>query len=463
MEGLLKTFLDLISPWDNTFPRQNSSLRAKIMSLSILLTMGRKLFSRAIATSGRDQFDWSANYKLFSRCKWSICSLFRPIISRSIELIDGDLIAVGFDDTLVKKTGKRIKGCSWLRDSLSPHFCNNIVWGMRYLQASILLPLYKDNDSKLCRGIPIQFTQLPKFKKPSWKASDEKWQAYKELIKTFNTSTTFVKQLRYLRNELNLMGYSSKRLLAVVDSSFTNRTCFTASITNTNVIGRTRKNARLYFRSKTTRRFYDPVSVTAEELRKNTKYSYEICEACYAGERRVVQFKEFKEIYWKYGTKKKPLRLFILAPTPYRRTHASKLEYRDAAYLLTTSFDLPAEVLIQKYLDRWQIEVNFKEEKGHLSLGKQQVWSEKSIPRTPAFIVASYAALTLAGVLHFNDERTDEIFEILPKWRKNNGGRPSFQDLLTVLRKEMLNQLEHSRDGPDFNELKDRLLFKAAA
>ena len=157
------------------------------------------------------------------------------------------------------------------------------------------------------------------------------------------------------------------------------------------------------------------------------------------------------------------MRLFILAPTPYRRTPGSKLEYRNPAFLLITSFDLPAEVLIQKYLDRWQIEVNFKEEKGHLSLGKQQVWSEKSIPRAPAFIVASYAALILAGVLHFNDERTDEIYEILPKWRKKDRRRPSFQDLMTVLRKEMLIQIETSRDGPVVNLLKDRLLFKAAA
>ncbi len=463
MEGLLKTFLNLIDPWDKTFPRKSSAFRAKLMCLSILLTLGRKLFSRALASSGRDQIDWSTDYRLFSRCKWSICSLFRPILSSALGLLEDDVIAVGFDDTLVRKTGKRIKGASWQRDSMSPHFCINFVWGMRYLQGSILLPLYKSCGSKLCRGIPIQFTQLPKFKKPSRRASEEKWAAYQDLVKKFNTSTTFVKQLRYLRNELNGLGYSSKRLLAVVDSSFVNRTCLTASIPNTDLVGRTRKNARFFFRSKTTRRFYDPASVTADELRKDRKYSYKRCEVFYAGEKREVKYKEFKEIYWKWGTKKKPLRLLILAPTPYRRSSCSKLEYRNPAFLLTTSFDLPAELLIQKYLDRWQIEVNFKEEKGQLSLGKQQVWSEKSIPRTPAFIVASYAALMLAGVLHFNDERTDQIFETLPKWRKKSSGRPSFQDLMAVLRKELLNQIEFSRDGPRLKLAKDNLLFKAAA
>ncbi len=117
MEGLLETLLRLISPWDNLFPRNKSSFRAKAMCISLLMAMGRKLFTRALAASGRDQLDWSADYRLFSRCRWSPCHLFRPILREAAKLVDEALIAVAFDDTLIRKTGKKIKGTSWQRDS----------------------------------------------------------------------------------------------------------------------------------------------------------------------------------------------------------------------------------------------------------------------------------------------------------------------------------------------------------
>jgi hypothetical protein len=437
----------------------------KALCLSILVAMGRKLFTRALAASGRDQFDWSADYRLFSRCRWSPCALFRPILLEAAKLVDEELITVGIDDTLVRKTGKKIKGASWQRDSLSPHFHVYFVWGIRYLQTSLLLPLYNRDIPKPCRAIPVQFTQLPKFKKPKKNAPPEQWSAYKTIVKKHNLSTESVKQLRYLRNELNIGGYRKKKLLAVVDSSFVNQTCFQADIPNVDLVGRTRKNARLFFRAKEKagRRFYDSQSYTAEELRKDTKVPYIVTTAHYAGDYREVRFKEFKEVFWKWGTKRKPLRLIIIAPTPYRKSHYSKLNYRDPAYLLTTNLDLPANLLIQKYLDRWQIEVNFKEEKNQMCLGKQQVWSEKSIPRAPAFIAACYAALTLAGVLHFRDCRIEEVFGKLPKWRKNDDHRPSFADFLAVLRRELMEKIEFSMDGPRLRFEKSAIISTAAA
>jgi hypothetical protein len=463
MEGLLDTLLKLISPWDNSFPRKKSSFRAKAMCVALLLTLGRKLFSRAIATSGRDQLDWSADYRLFSRCRWSPCILFRPIVCEAAKLVNESIITVGFDDTLVKKTGKKIKGTSWQRDSMSPHFCNNFVWGMRYLQASFLLPLYNNPSPRPCRGIPVQFTQLPKFKKPKRKDAKEKWLEYENLSRKYNTSTEFVKQTRYLRHELDLAGYKSKKLLVVVDSSFVNKTCLLADIPNIDIIGRTRKNARFFFRAKekTGKRFYERKSYTAEELRQEESVPYKITTAHYAGEYKEVRYKEYSEVFWKWGTKRKPLRLIIVAPTPYRKTHNSRLYYRDPAYLLTTDFETPAPILIQKYLDRWQIEVNFKEEKSQMCLGKQQVWSPRAIPRAPAFIAACYAAIMLAGVLHFSDSRNHPSFERLPKWRKNEDRRPSFQDYMVVLRNEVMDRIEFSAGGIRLKVEKKDLITKA--
>jgi hypothetical protein len=92
--------------------------------------------------------------------------------------------------------------------------------------------------------------------------------------------------------------------------------------------------------------------------------------------------------------------------------------------------------LLQPYFDRWQIEVNHREEKDTLGVGQAQVRSAQSVPRQPAFAVAAYSALLLAGLLAFGPARTD-AYAALPKWRRK-AHRPSCLDLITRLRQEMI-------------------------
>lgn len=467
MMTLLDVFLRITKPWYLTFPQMRSFNRAIRLSLSIFTTLGRKTISRTIATSGRDQLDWSADYRFFSRCRWSPCQLFRPILKEAINLIEEDYITVGYDDTLVKKTGTKIKGAGWARDQLGPPFSTNFVWGMRYLQSSILLPLYNKEDTS-CRGIPVQFEQLPKFKKPRWNAPQEKHDEYQRLVKAYNSSTTFVKNLRYLRYEIDKAGAKDKLLIAAVDGSYCNRTCLTANIERTSIIGRTRKNARLYFRDhnppkpkRGKTRFYHPDSFTPEEIRQDESIPYEKMKVHYGSNWRDIRFKEVQDVYWKYGTKTLPLRLIIIAPTRYKKTkNQRRWYYRDPAYLLTPDLETDLKVLIQKYFDRWQIEVNFQEEKRDMGLGQAQVWSEKSIPKAPAFLVASYAAMVLAAVILYGGKRNED-FEALPKWRKNSR-RPSCLDIMTRLRFEIANSPGKMQQF-EMKTSNSRMVLKSAA
>jgi hypothetical protein len=467
MEGLLGGFLHILSYWDNVFPQKRTANRARRLAISLLLAMGRKTISRANAITGRDQLDWSADYRLFSRCEWSHHDLFQPLLEIASNLISESVIAVGYDDTLVKKTGKKIKGTSWQRDPLSPPFNCNFAWGMRYLQASLLLPLYNNRAAPSpCRAIPIQFIQLPKFKKPKRSASEEEVKTYNELKKRYNASSAFVENTKKLRQNLDYLGLTKKQLLIVVDGSYCNRTCFRAEIPNTDLIGRARKNARLYFKSLDgNRKFYNPVGFTPEEIRMDEERPYAKGDFHYGGEFRTIRFKDVKEVYWKQATRKRPLRRIILAPTPYRRTKNGSLCYREAAYLLTTDLTSPAHLLIQKYLDRWQIEVNFQEEKGLMGLGDQQLWSDKSIPKAPAFIASIYGAMLLSSVLLTKDRRDHKLYGELPKWRNKSTKRPSCFDLLALVRKEILTRLlsEALDSNEDLFAVTRKVIEKSAA
>jgi hypothetical protein len=69
-----------------------------------------------------------------------------------------------------------------------------------------------------------------------------------------------------------------------------------------------------------------------------------------------------------------------------------------------------------------------------LKVGQAQVWSEQSIPRHPAFAVASYSLLLLAALKRFGPGRTDDYLAP-PKWGKPKQ-RPSLLDIVSLLRHE---------------------------
>ena len=108
--------------------------------------------------------------------------------------------------------------------------------------------------------------------------------------------------------------------------------------------------------------------------------------------------------------------------------------------MLTSDSESPAKELLQIYFDRWQIEVNHREEKDTLEVGQAQLWNVTPVPKQPVLAVAAYSALLLASIRAFGAER-GEAYAELPKWRKS-ARRPSCLDLITLLRKEMAEQPE---------------------
>ena len=85
------------------------------------------------------------------------------------------------------------------------------------------------------------------------------------------------------------------------------------------------------------------------------------------------------------------MRLILIKAPGYRLRKGSKLLYREPAFLITTDLTTPAAELIAAYLARWEVEVNFRDEKTLLGVGQAQVRHPQSVARAPAFLVAAYA------------------------------------------------------------------------
>jgi hypothetical protein len=58
-------------------------------------------------------------------------------------------------------------------------------------------------------------------------------------------------------------------------------------------------------------------------------------------------------VLWQGGARKRPLRLFVIAATPYRKRKGGKLYYRHPALLLTNMLEGSTRQLLQMYFDRW--------------------------------------------------------------------------------------------------------------
>jgi hypothetical protein len=340
----------------------------------------------------------------------------------------------------LRKTGLCIEQAFYQRDPLSPPFHVNLMLGIRFMQASLLVPLHRWSETAT-RALPIRFEEVSCVKRPGRKATEEQWKQYRAEVKQYNLSKRFVTMTQDLRHTMDESGVENKIMVVATDGSYCNRTVFSSSVERTEIVARTRKDAVLCHAAQAgSRRFYAAEKFTPEQVRNDDSIAWKTAEVFYGGQRRPVRYKDISGIYWQGGARRRPLRLIVIAPQPYLKRKSSKLYYRRPAFLLATALSAPVHELLQIYFDRWQIEVNHREEKDTLGVGQAQLWNEISVPKQPVLAVASYSALLLASLLAFGAERTN-AYAPLPIWRKH-AKRPSLLDLIALLRKEMTENPE---------------------
>ena len=73
-------------------------------------------------------------------------------------------VVAALDDTLCKKTGRHIPGATYARDPLSPPFHVNLVRGLRFVQASVLVRATQFLGP--ARALPVRFEPAPPAVKP---------------------------------------------------------------------------------------------------------------------------------------------------------------------------------------------------------------------------------------------------------------------------------------------------------
>jgi len=461
--NLLTVLFEILLLWRNAFKKAECFNRAVQHAVAGLCSGGRGTITQIITALGRSNTDWTEDYRLYAKRKWNAQSLFQPIIEKSLSFAHKDFIAIGVDDTKLRKTGKKIPKASWQRDPMGPRFQTNLIWAQRFLQFSHLLPLYSQFENTPPRSLPISFTEAPSVKKPGRKATEEDIKTYREAKKKWNLSVLFLQEAHRIRKMLDKAGAYALRALLVADNGYCNQICFKAQLERMNILARCRKDAQLCFRSEPgSKRFYAQEVFSPEELRQDAHILWQTTSIFHGGQWREIQYKEVPKVLWRRGAGRKTLRLFVIRPVKYRLTKKGKAYYRDPAYLLSTDLESKAQDQIQAYFDRWQIEVNHREEKQIIGVGQAQVRNEQSVHKQPALMVAAYSALLLASVLCYQDQGQSAQFE-KAKW---SGGmrRPSCRQLVIQLRRELTKApMPQNINGINIDIAIENMLLKAVA
>jgi hypothetical protein len=439
--GILSQFEQLWNEGRPAFEQRRVAARAETLALSSLLALGRHTVTGLLTTSGSQFQDWSAAYRLFSQARLPVADLF-SVVRRAVaaQLPAGAPFRAVMDDTLLRRSGLQTPGVAWRRDPLGPRFQTNFVRGQRFLQISAAMP----GNQGVFRLAPIAFLHTPTPPKPKHDAPDSDLAQYRLDVKASRLCLRGAQQAIHLRQSIDQdAGGKERILLLAFDGGYTNSTMLKTIPPRTVYVGRVRKDAKLYFtpdpalrKARGRRLRYGDAAPTPEQLRTDNSQPWQTLSFIHSGITHALRYKQMSNLMWRAASVEHLLQLIVIAPLAYRLRKGSKLLYRQPAFLICTNPTLDTRPIIETYFQRWDIEVNFRDEKTLLGVGQAQVRNKVSVESAPALTVAAYGMLLVAGQRAFGNSNEGLLPQ--PKWAaSSHGARTSTQQLLHQLRAEV--------------------------
>ncbi len=423
---------------DHALAATTQPARHAAHALAQLVALGRHTVTGLLTAQNRQHHDWTADYRFYSQDRVQPQALFTAARQHvEASLAPAAPLVVAVDDSLLRKTGRRVHGAAWRRDPLGPPFQVQFTWAQRGLQFSAARPLGPDGAARL---VPIGFCHAPTPTKPRKGADEATHAAYVEAAKQANLVAVARRQLETLRQQVP----ATRPLHVVGDGRYSNKTFLRHRPAGTVYIGRIRKDTALFHPPPAQpatgrKRIYGAKALTPEQLRLAAESPWQTVRAYACGQWPEFQVKVLADV-------RSPLcgatavQVVVIKPLGYRLRQGGKLLYRQPAYLLCTDSTLAVAQVVQEYLWRWDIEVNFREEKTLLGVGQAQVRAPAAVEGVPALAVGAYALLHLAALATYGDTGQPEAVP-LPRWRQRQPpARATTGRLINQLRYELWAQ-----------------------
>lgn len=425
------------------------------MAFSTIVCLGRHTIAGTITTCGRQDVDWSSAYRLFERERIDEQVLSRSIRQSLVSMLPTAApITVAMDDTLLPKRGRRIANAAWHHDPQGPAFAHQIIWSQRVVQVCGLLAQSAAEPSS-ARAIPLETALVPQVKKPGKRASAEEMKEYRKEKSRHTAPSIGAKTIRELRTQLDNEGSCARQLHVVVDGGYTNKSLLRMNLERTAIIGRIRKDAKLRAlphgpekdRPGRPRKYGEFIARPAELL-ADKSIKWKSVEVFAAGALRTFKIKTHKKCCWPSGSLNHPVRVIVIQPLEpsHDKVGKRRLFFAHPGYLICTDPKLDPATVVQAYVQRWEVEVGFREQKTTLGLGQAQTTTLASCSAIIGFQSYCYALLLLAAAA------TQITTPPLPKWQKppSKPHRPTISQLIATVRGELWGKGIRTESFADF-------------
>jgi hypothetical protein len=396
---------------------QRSWRHAEMLLIGAILTPGRRTVTSILRITGLGRERRFVNYhRVLNRAAWSGRAAARVLLGLLLDaFVPKGPVILGIDDTIERRRGKRIRAKGIYRDpvrSSHGHFVK--ASGLRWLSLMLLVPV---PWAGRVWALPF-LTALA----PSERYCREHSKRHKKL-------TDWARQL-VLQARRWMPG---RPLVLVADSGFAALELLAALVRHSVIcVTRLRLDAALYKPAPPRRpgtigrprtkgaRLPNLAEVLTD---KATVWQRVTVPGWYGGGDRLVEICSGSAVWRHAGLPVVPIR-WVLLRDPRRRF--------DPQALLCTDLAQDPVQIVRWFVQRWQLEVTFREVRDHLGVETQRQWSDKAIARTTPCLLGLFSIVTLLGtcVGHPACLRVSAT-----AWYHKK--RPTFSDTLAAVRRQV--------------------------
>jgi hypothetical protein len=432
-------FAAVILAFAPVFVQQRTWQHAEALLVGAILAPGRRTVTSLLRIVGLGRERCFVNYhRVLNRAVWSSRAASHVLLGLLLDAFaPTGPVVLGLDDTIERRRGKRIAAKGIYRDpvrSSHRHFVK--ASGLRWLGLMLLVPI---PWAGRVWALPF-LTALA----PSERYCRERNRRHKKL-------TDWGRQLG-LQVRRWLPG---RELVLVADSSFAALEFLSALARHGVVcVTRLRLDAALYEpasprkpgtvgrpRSKG-KRLPTLAAVLADAA---TPWQRVSVPGWYGEGERIVELCSDTALWRHCGMPIVPIR-WVLLRDPQGRF--------DPQALLCTDPDRDPLQIVRWFVQRWQVEVTFREVRDHLGVETQRQWSDLAIARTTPCLLGLFSLVTLLAARLSAPAR---LAVATAAWYRKK--HPTFSDTLAAVRREVWREqgLLTSRGASDVRKLRPAL------
>jgi DDE superfamily endonuclease len=410
-------FAEIILSFAPSFAPQRTWRHAQLLLLGALLAPGQRTVCAILRLVGlRWERHFVSYHRVLNRAVWHSRAASRLLLARLLQtFVPSGPVLLGVDDTIERRRGKRISAKGIYRDPVrsSKSFFVKTS-GLRWLSLMLLVPI-----AWAGRVWALPFLTVLA---PSERYCRMRGLRHKKL-------TDWARQVALQARQW----MPDREIVLLGDSSFAALDLLAALIRHGLIcVTRLRLDAALYEpappRKKGTKgrpRKKGPRLPTLAQVLADPATVWQIVTITgwYGTPERRLEICSQTAVWFHNGMPPVPIR-WVLLRDP-------EGQFEPQALLCTDPSRAPMQI-ISWFVQRWSVEVTFREARDHLGLETQRQWSDRAIARTTPCLLGLFSLTVLLG--NRLSPRARRAVATAAWYRKT---QPTFADTLATVRKEI--------------------------